>query len=37
MVIFHCNEDLFAMIKPIKPNISLWISSEMSPESLQIV
>jgi len=25
------------MIKPIKPNISLWISSEMSPESLQIV
>jgi len=35
MVIFHCNEDLFAMIKPTKPN--LWISSELSPESLQIV
>jgi len=25
------------MINPIKPNISLWISSEQSPESLQIV
>jgi len=25
------------MIKPIKPNIGLWISSEPSPESLQIV
>jgi len=25
------------MIKPIKPNIDLWISSEPSPESLQIV
>jgi len=37
MVIFHCNEDWFAMIKPIKPNIGLWISSEPSPESLQIV
>jgi len=23
MVIFHCNEDLFAMIKLIKPNIGL--------------
>jgi len=23
------------MIKPIKPNIGLWISSEPSPESLQ--
>ena len=37
MVIFRCNEDWFAMIKPIKPNIGLWISSEPSPESLQIV
>jgi len=28
MVIFLCNEDLFAMIKfePIKPNTGLWIS-----------
>jgi len=25
------------MINPIKPNISLWISSEPSAESLQIV
>jgi len=25
------------MINPIKPNISLWISSEPSSESLQIV
>jgi len=25
------------MINPVKPNISLWISSEQSPESLQIV
>jgi len=25
------------MIKPAKPNIGLWISSEPSPESLQIV
>jgi len=25
------------MIKLIKPNIGLWISSEPSPESLQIV
>jgi len=25
------------MIKPIKSNISLWIPSEPSPESLQIV
>jgi len=25
------------MINPIKPNIGLWISSEPSPESLQIV
>jgi len=25
------------MINPIKPNIGLWISSELSPESLQIV
>jgi len=25
------------MIKPVKPNIGLWISSEPSPESLQIV
>jgi len=25
------------MIKSIKPNIGLWISSEPSPESLQIV
>jgi len=25
------------MINPIKPNTSLWISSEPSPESLQIV
>jgi len=25
------------MIKPIKPNTGLWISSEPSPESLQIV
>jgi len=25
------------MINPIKPNIGLWISSESSPESLQIV
>jgi len=25
------------MIKPIKPNIGLWISSELSAESLQIV
>jgi len=25
------------MINPIKPNIGLWISSEQSPESLQIV
>jgi len=24
------------MIKPIKPNMGLWISSEPSPESLQI-
>jgi len=35
MVIFHCDEDWFAMIKPIKPNIGLWISSEPSPETLQ--
>jgi len=25
------------MIKPIKPNIGLWMSSEPSTESLQIV
>jgi len=25
------------MINPIKPNIGLWISSEPSPEGLQIV
>jgi len=25
------------MINPIKPNIRLWISSEPSPQSLQIV
>jgi len=25
------------MIKPIKPNIGLWISSEPSPENLQII
>jgi len=25
------------MIDPIKPNIGLWISSEPSPETLQIV
>jgi len=25
------------MIKPIKPNIGLWMSSEPSPETLQIV
>jgi len=25
------------MIKPIKPNLGLWISSGPSPESLQIV
>jgi len=25
------------MIKPIKPNIGLWISSEPSSESLQII
>jgi len=25
------------MIKPIKPNIGLWISSKPSPETLQIV
>jgi len=37
MVIFHCNEDLFAVINPIKSNIGLWISSEPSPECLQIV
>jgi len=24
------------MMNPIKPNIGLWISSELSPESLQI-
>jgi len=24
------------MINPIKPNIGLWISSEPSPESLQL-
>jgi len=34
MVIFQCNEDWFAMVKPIKPNLGLWISSEPSPESL---
>ena len=37
MVIFHSKEDWFAIIKPIKPNIGLWISSESSPETLQIV
>jgi len=37
MVIFRCNEDWFAMINPIKHNIGLSISSEPSPESLQIV
>jgi len=37
MVIFRSNEDWFAMINPIKHNIGLWISSESSPESLQIV
>ena len=37
MVIFRCTEDWFSMINPIKPNIGLWISSEQSPESLQIV
>jgi len=37
MVIFRCNENLFAMIKSIKPKIGLWISSEPSPECLQIV
>jgi len=36
MVIFRCNEDLFVMINPIKPNIGLWISLEPSLESLQI-
>jgi len=25
------------MMKPIKPNIGLWISAQPSPESLQIV
>ena len=30
MVIFRYNEDWFAMITPIKPNISLRISSEPS-------
>jgi len=33
MVIFRYNEDWFA----VKPNIDLWISSEPSPESLQMV
>jgi len=37
MVIFRCNEDWFALINPIKPNIGLWLSSEPSSESLQIV
>ena len=39
MVIFRCNEYSFLinMINPIKPKIDLWISSEPSPESLQIV
>jgi len=37
MVIFRCNEDWFPMFNPIKPNIGLRISSEPSPESLQIV
>jgi len=37
MVIFRCNEDGFAIINPIKPNIGLWISSEPSPKSIQIV
>ena len=35
MAIFHCKEDWFAMIKPIKPNIVLWISSEPSLECLR--
>jgi len=34
MVIFHCCENQFAVIKPIKPNIGLWMSSEPSTESL---
>jgi len=37
LVIIPCNEDRFAMINPIKPNIGLWMSSEPSSESLQIV
>jgi len=37
MVTFRCNEDWFAMINPIKPNIGLRKSSESSLESLQIV
>jgi len=35
MVTFRCNEDGFAAVNPIKPNIGLWISSEPSPESRQ--
>jgi len=37
MVVFRYNEDGFAMINHITPNRSFWISSEPSPESLQIV
>jgi len=37
MVISRCNEDWFAKINSIKPNIGLLISSEPLPESLQIV
>ena len=37
MVIFRCNEDWFAVIKPIKPRIGFWISSEPSPGSFQTV
>jgi len=37
MVIFLCDEDGYAMINPIKPNIGLLILSEPLPESLQVV
>ena len=30
MVIFHCFEDLVAMIKPIEPHIGLWIALKMN-------
>jgi len=29
MVIFHCFEDKFVIINPIKPNLGLWISLNM--------